>query len=71
MDANPFGFIFALLRKAFSMFREDENSSSLNVLFEDLLRSFFKGVTQFATQIERHISIIVIKCCQYPPFRYI
>ena len=51
MDANPFGFIFALWRKAFSTIREDEKSSSLIVLFDALLRSFFEGVTQFATQI--------------------
>ena len=52
MDANPFGFIFALLRKAFSAIREDDFSSSLIVLFDALSRSFLRGVTQIATQIE-------------------
>jgi hypothetical protein len=32
MDTNPFGFIFALWRKAFSAIREDDFSSSLIVL---------------------------------------
>jgi hypothetical protein len=51
MDANPFGFIFALWRKAFSTIREDDFSSSRIVLFDALLRNFLRGVTQFATQI--------------------
>jgi hypothetical protein len=58
MDANPFGFIFALWRKAFSAIREDEKASSLIVLFDALLHSFLRGVTQFVTQLSKHLLLL-------------